>query len=97
MIYLDLYQALKRTTSLRGTGTMKPFRSLHKSAELYHGRTPYLRKIPLAALGLIGLIALINALVWAAVGVVLVRKVSLASHCGFGPRMIYPSKGRRGG
>ncbi|EOD47792.1 putative high affinity nickel transport protein nic1 protein [Neofusicoccum parvum UCRNP2] len=42
-----------------------------KKAEMYHGRVPYLRRLPFSALAIIFLIALVNAVVWVAVGIVL--------------------------
>lgn len=41
-------------------------------AERIHSRIPAIKKIPLSAIGIISLIALINMLVWAVCGVVLV-------------------------
>jgi hypothetical protein len=47
-------------------------RLLLRRAESTHGRLPGIRKIPLPAIGIISLIAVINLVVWAAAGVVLV-------------------------
>ena len=44
-----------------------------RKAEKTHSRVPGLRKIPLPAIGIILLVALVNILVWVAVGVVMVR------------------------
>ena len=53
--------------------------SVRKRAELYHGRTPGVRKMPLPAVSItIGLV-FVNVLVWVAVGIVLVR----AEQCRF--------------
>lgn len=43
-----------------------------RKAEKTHSRVPGLRKIPLPAIGIILLVALVNVLVWIAVGIVLV-------------------------
>lgn len=43
-----------------------------RRAERIHSRIPAIKKIPLSAIGIIALIALINMLVWAVCGVVLV-------------------------
>lgn len=45
---------------------------LLRYAERSHSRLPVLRKIPLRALGIIGVIALLNAAVWIATSIVLV-------------------------
>ena len=47
-------------------------RRLKLRAEKYHGDTPGLKKLPFGAVAIILALALVNALVWAAVGVVLV-------------------------
>lgn len=39
----------------------------------YHGHTPLLRKLPLPAVIIILALALVNGVVWVAVGIVLVR------------------------
>lgn len=46
-----------------------------KKAEMYHGRIPYLRRLPFSALTIIFLIAFANAAVWVAVGIVLVSSM----------------------
>ncbi|KAH8696054.1 high-affinity nickel-transport protein-domain-containing protein [Talaromyces proteolyticus] len=51
---------------------------LHR-AETTHGRIPGIKKIPLPAIGIIGLIALINLFVWAVCGIVLHFYPSLIS------------------
>jgi high-affinity nickel-transport protein len=50
-------------------------------AERIHARIPAIKKIPLSAIGIISLIALINMLVWAICGVVLVRPPLLYRMC----------------
>lgn len=45
-----------------------------RKAEWSHSAVPGLRKIPLRALGIILLIAIVNAVVWIAAGIVLVSK-----------------------
>lgn len=47
-------------------------RKLLQRAETSHGRIPGIKKIPLPAIGIIGLVASINLLVWAVCGIVLV-------------------------
>lgn len=47
-------------------------RKFIRRAERIHARIPAVKKIPLSAVGIISLIALINMLVWAVCGVVLV-------------------------
>lgn len=42
------------------------------AAERYHSKIPYIRKLPVAVVGIILVVFFVNALVWAAVGVVLV-------------------------
>lgn len=48
-----------------------------RRAERIHSRIPAVKKIPLSAIGIISFIALINMLVWAVCGVVLVCHPSL--------------------
>ncbi|OAL62225.1 high affinity nickel transporter [Trichophyton rubrum] len=57
----------------------KPRWSIIEKAERSHRRVPGLRKIPLPALAIIFVIALINILVWVAVGIVLAYHPFLAS------------------
>ncbi|KAL1628198.1 Mitochondrial beta-keto-acyl synthase [Diplodia seriata] len=45
--------------------------NVSRKAEMYHGRVPYLRRLPFPALAIIILIAVVNAAVWVAVGIVL--------------------------
>jgi high-affinity nickel-transport protein len=47
-------------------------RNFIRRAERIHAQIPAIKKIPLSAIGIISLIALINMLVWAVCGVVLV-------------------------
>lgn len=49
------------------------FGNVSAKASNYHARVPYLRKLPFAAIAIIATLIIINALVWAAVGIVLVR------------------------
>ena len=42
-------------------------------ASEYHSRVPGLKKLPFSAVAIIVILILVNALIWAAVGVVLVR------------------------
>jgi high-affinity nickel-transport protein len=51
---------------------LKPLQSTKLAAERYHGRIPYLRRLPAKGVAMILAVAVVNALVWAAVGVVLV-------------------------
>ena len=48
--------------------------SINKRAIACYARTPGLRKLPLPAVGIIVGLAFANALVWVAVGVVLVHR-----------------------
>jgi nickel/cobalt transporter (NiCoT) family protein len=41
-------------------------------ATLYHGRLPGLKRLPLPAIGIIGALIVVNIVVWAVVGIVLV-------------------------
>ncbi|CCX05640.1 high-affinity nickel-transport protein-domain-containing protein [Pyronema domesticum] len=50
---------------------LKPLQSTKLAAERYHGRIPYLRRLPAKGVAMILAVAVVNALVWAAVGVVL--------------------------
>ena len=49
------------------------FNTISNKASSYHARVPYLNKLPFAAIGIIITLIFINLIVWAAVGVVLVR------------------------
>lgn len=39
---------------------------------VYHAQVPGVRKLPLSAIGIISLLVVVNAIVWATVGIVLV-------------------------
>lgn len=54
-------------------------RNFIRRAERIHARIPAIKKIPLSAIGIISLIALINMFIWAVCGVVLVCLLSLPS------------------
>lgn len=45
-----------------------------KKASEYHSRVPYLSKLPFPAIAIIITLIVVNLVVWAAVGVVLVRR-----------------------
>lgn len=47
---------------------------VQNKAHLYHERIPGVRKLPLAAIGIIVAVAFANALAWVATGIVLVRE-----------------------
>jgi high-affinity nickel-transport protein len=49
------------------------FSNASRKALEYHSRVPYLSKLPFPAIAIIVTLIAINLLVWAAVGVVLVR------------------------
>lgn len=53
--------------------TKEFIRNAEKRAELSHNRIPGIRKVPLRAIGIISFIALLNAIVWIATGIVVVR------------------------
>lgn len=55
-------------------------RSLLRRAEKSHSRLPGIRKIPLRAIGIILLIALVNAIVWVAAAIVLVCVLLITDH-----------------
>lgn len=55
-------------------------RKLLQRAKTTHGRIPGIKKVPLPAIGIIGLVALINLLVWAVCGIVLVSSRNLFLH-----------------
>jgi high-affinity nickel-transport protein len=48
------------------------FRNVSNKASRYHARVPYLQKLPFPAIAIIVTLIVVNLLVWAAVGVVLV-------------------------
>lgn len=45
---------------------------IHSIARIYHSKTPILSRLPFPAIAIIAAVALVNGLVWVAVGVVLV-------------------------
>jgi len=49
-----------------------PLLNAKSAAERYHGKIPYVRTLPASVVGIILAVAVVNAMVWAAVGVVLV-------------------------
>lgn len=49
------------------------FGNMSKKASEYHSRVPYISKLPFPAIAIIVTLIVVNLLVWAAVGVVLVR------------------------
>lgn len=49
-------------------------RNASKKATEYHAQIPYLRKLPFPVIAIIVTLIIVNLLVWAAVGIVLVRK-----------------------
>jgi hypothetical protein len=49
------------------------FRNASNKASTYHARVPYLRRLPFSAIAIITTLIFVNLLVWAAVGIVLVR------------------------
>ncbi|KAF3938233.1 hypothetical protein ABW19_dt0204753 [Dactylella cylindrospora] len=55
-----------------------PVNKAKAQVEAIHARTPYLRKFPLAAIGIIALLIFVNCLVWIAVGITLHFEPSLA-------------------
>jgi len=58
-------------------GRLSLFKNFSKRASLAHSRVPYLSKLPFAAVAIIITLIIVNILVWAAVGVVLVCVVYL--------------------
>lgn len=49
------------------------FNNMSNKASAYHARVPYLSKLPFPAIAIIFTLIVVNLIVWAAVGVVLVR------------------------
>lgn len=45
-----------------------------KRTKSYHGRIPYINKLPFPAIAVIIAVGCVNALVWVAAGIVLVRE-----------------------
>lgn len=56
-----------------GDGKPSRFDNFAIKANTYHSRIPYVRKLPLSAIAIILTLILVNIVVWAGVGVVLVR------------------------
>jgi hypothetical protein len=50
------------------------FRTVGTKASQYHAQIPYLHKLPFPAIAIIVTLIVVNLLVWAAVGIVLVRQ-----------------------
>jgi high-affinity nickel-transport protein len=48
------------------------FHNVSAKASHYHARVPYLQKLPFPAIAIIATLIVVNLLVWAAVGIVLV-------------------------
>jgi high-affinity nickel-transport protein len=48
------------------------FRNVSNKASYYHSRVPYLQRLPFPAIAIIATLIVVNILVWAAVGIVLV-------------------------
>jgi len=75
--------AISPTASVRNhdVPTDKPsfFRNASRKASEYHSRVPYLSKLPFPAIAIIVTLIIVNLLVWAAVGVVLVGYYAINS------------------
>lgn len=54
------------------------FSNVSLKASEYHSRVPYISKLPFPAIAIIVTLVVVNLIVWAAVGVVLVSSRSLA-------------------
>jgi high-affinity nickel-transport protein len=55
------------------SGAKPPFfRNVSNKASQYHSRVPYLQRLPFPAIAIIATLIVVNILVWAAVGIVLV-------------------------
>lgn len=52
------------------------FVNVSSKASAYHARVPYLSKLPFPAIAIIVTLIVVNLLVWAAVGVVLVGQIT---------------------
>lgn len=65
--------SLPHGDQLSAESKASPFVKLSNKASMYHAQVPYLNKVPGSAIAIIITLILVNALVWAAVGVVLVR------------------------
>lgn len=53
-------------------GEQSLLKNWSNKASMYHSRVPYLKKLPFPALAIIATLVIVNLLVWAAVGIVLV-------------------------
>jgi high-affinity nickel-transport protein len=56
-------------------GNLSFFQKASDKASVYHSRIPYISKLPFPAIAIIVTLIVVNLLVWAAVGVVLVRNL----------------------
>jgi hypothetical protein len=67
--------------SLSNAGDSKPtlFGRMSSKASGYHAQIPYLSKVPGSAIAIILTLIFVNAVVWAAVGVILVGPAILKS------------------
>lgn len=57
---------------MSGSTKMALVKQLLQKGQPHHERIPYLRNLPLPAIAIVALLVVVNMLVWAAVGVVLV-------------------------
>ena len=55
-------------------------KALASKARSYHGRTPGVRELPLPAIAIILAVALVNALVWVAAGIISVWLMEMLPH-----------------
>lgn len=71
--------AMSPAPSLRNSddSDTKPsvFNNVSNKASAYHARVPYLSKLPFPAIAIIVTLIVVNLIVWAAVGVVLVSQI----------------------
>jgi hypothetical protein len=65
------------------------FKSLSDKAVLYHGRVPYLRRLPFRSLAAIVALISVNLLTWAGVGIVLVRRLHNCRAINVSMRKVY--------
>ena len=61
------------TAGRNGRAKLLLSKEILKQIESSHGRIPGIKKVPLPAIGIIAIVALINVIVWVVVGVLLVR------------------------
>jgi high-affinity nickel-transport protein len=69
--------ATTRPSSVVGSDAeSKPsfFRNASNKVSIYHAQIPYLRRLPFPVIAIIITLIAVNLLVWAAVGIVLVRE-----------------------